>query len=135
MRNWISTLLVGIAAGHPGPMPREVQTFPQGYSSPQGYYFAQERWTNLGKIIPVCWENGTPADAGLRSKVRDAAVNTWESVSAVRFAGWNACASNSKGIRIQIADAHPHVKALGKALDGMPNGMGSEAFQNTSLQP
>lgn len=76
--------------------------------------------------IPVCWEAADPAHATARQWVREVIAATWEKESAVRFTGWGACASSSKGIRIHIADevdGFPHTKGLGSALDGAVNGM------------
>lgn len=39
------------------------------------------------------------------------------------FSGWAPCTTTSRGIRIIIADAGPHVQALGQQLDGVINGM------------
>ncbi len=41
----------------------------------------------------------------------------------MRFTGWGACESSSRGIRIQVSDVRPHVQALGNRLDGIENGM------------
>lgn len=72
--------------------------------------------------IPVCWENpGTFARE--RGWVRAAVARTWEAASAVRFTGWGTCARDARGIRIRIADAHPHTEGLGNRLDGRANGM------------
>ena len=75
--------------------------------------------------IPVCWEN--PAEAPLnrqgRQWTREAVQETWERYSQLRFTGWQACTAQSRGIHIRIADEGPHVKRLGKYLDGMPDGM------------
>lgn len=71
--------------------------------------------------IPVCWEaNGWTTQ---KSWVRSAVENSWEANSRVDFQGWGTCTSNSKGIRIEIRDAHPHVDNLGRKLDGDSNGM------------
>lgn len=75
------------------------------------------------RSIPVCWENGSPADAGERTWVRDAVAATWEREAALTFTGWGACAAGSGGVRILISDDWPHVDALGSALDGMRDGM------------
>jgi hypothetical protein len=85
------------------------------------YVLAPSLWPQA--TIPVCWENPGAVPAHEREWVRSAAVGSWEARSGASFVGWGACATDSQGIRIQIADAGPHVKALGKWLNGMPNGM------------
>jgi hypothetical protein len=55
--------------------------------------------------------------------VRNAVARTWEARSGVRFTGWGACTASSPGVRILISEANPHVKHLGKGLNGMANGM------------
>lgn len=73
--------------------------------------------------IPVCWENGTTANATERGWVLDAVLKSWEVESAVDFTGWGPCTSTSRGVRIKIEDVGPHVDVLGSALDGKVNGM------------
>lgn len=79
------------------------------------------RWPTSN--IPVCWENPSAADATAMAWVKDSIEKTWSAVSALKFTGWNQCAKINKGIRIQIADAGPHVKSLGRYLDGRVDGM------------
>lgn len=57
--------------------------------------------------------------------MRDSITNTWDGVTRVNFTGWGQCATSSKGIRIRIADtsAAPATKVLGRALDGVLDGM------------
>ena len=71
----------------------------------------------------MCWENPTQADLVWRAVVQGSITQTWQKYSGITFTGWGACAANSKGIRIQIADVNPAVQVLGKALDGLQNGM------------
>lgn len=73
--------------------------------------------------IPVCWENPSQNYADAMEWTRDAVAKTWEKMSAIKLTGWSKCAAINKGIRIQIADAGPHVKQLGRFLDQMKNGM------------
>ncbi len=73
--------------------------------------------------IQVCWENPRPEDDAARTKVRAAIAETWERHSALKFTGWEECPTQSSGIRITVEDAGPHVKSLGKYLDGWPAGM------------
>jgi hypothetical protein len=74
-------------------------------------------------VVFVCWENPSGADHQLRSLVRAAVGETWESNSALKFLGWGTCAANTGGIRIKIEDSGPHVKFLGKYVDAKPAGM------------
>ncbi|WP_342380070.1 hypothetical protein NVS55_10925 [Myxococcus stipitatus] len=73
--------------------------------------------------VAVCWENPGQADGTQRQWVRNAVTRTWETHSGVRFTGWGTCTTSSRGIRINISDVGPHVKALGKDLNGMAQGM------------
>ncbi|QDT03105.1 Astacin (Peptidase family M12A) [Rubripirellula lacrimiformis] len=73
--------------------------------------------------IPVTWENPSPANAQERQWVQDAITRTWQAESGLKFTGWGQSQASSTGIRILIADDGPHVKALGRGLDGMRNGM------------
>lgn len=79
------------------------------------------KWKSPG--IPVCWENPTSADAEAMAWVKDSVERTWSDVSALKFTGWSKCAPINKGIRIQIADDGPHVKSLGRFIDGVAGGM------------
>lgn len=79
------------------------------------------RWPSPN--IPVCWENPTPSDAAAMDWVRDSVERTWSAASALKFTGWAKCAPINKGIRIRIADAGPHVKSLGRFIDGKVDGM------------
>ncbi len=96
---------------------------PAGVSDEElfGTVIRDSKWHSLP--IPVCWENPSPSDARFREITRKAVVETWERHSAVRFTGWSTCGASSPGIRIQIADEGPHVTALGRYLDGRPQGM------------
>lgn len=78
-------------------------------------------WPNA--TIPVTWENPTPDNAQEREWVREAVARTWQAESGLTFTGWGPSQPNSEGIRILIADDGPHVKALGRRLNGMENGM------------
>lgn len=76
--------------------------------------------------IPVCWENPDSQNDIWREKVKLAVEISWEKAAAIRFKGWSKCKfSNldSRGIRIIIKDVRPQTLALGKYLDGRPEGM------------
>lgn len=87
------------------------------------YALMRTRWTNLGKQVNVCWENEAEGSDHHRTIVRRAVAETWEAASALRFVGWGQCADSSRGIRIRIQDAGPHVIRLGSDLDGRSDGM------------
>jgi hypothetical protein len=75
-------------------------------------------------FVPVCWENPAAADENERGWVHQAVARTWEKQSGLRFTEkWEPCAGNNQGVRIRIADTGPHVKFLGKFLNGLPDGM------------
>ncbi len=83
-------------------------------------------WDRL--TIPVCWETRSgfavaPFAGDPRQWTREAVESSWEAVSNINFVGWNNCSNGSDGIRIQWADEGPHVKKLGRELDGRSEGM------------
>jgi len=85
------------------------------------------------RTILVCWENPTEANRQGRDWVQEAVTETWQKHSQLRFIGWNACGEDSQGIRIYIEETWPHVKGLGKHLNGIPRGMVLNfTFQNWS---
>lgn len=86
-----------------------------------GVILKQSKWRT--NTIPVCWENPDSENGEYRLTVRRAVEETWARHSTLEFEGWGRCESESRGIHIQIADSGPHVKALGRYLGGMPNGM------------
>jgi hypothetical protein len=63
--------------------------------------------------IEVCWENPQSSNNTERQWVQSKVASTWENNSALIFTGWQKCTNTSKGIRILIAEAGPHVKKLG----------------------
>lgn len=87
-----------------------------------GAMVRKSRWTSA--TIPVCWENPTPADTQYRKLVQEAVKETWAVYAPIVVKDeWTQCASAAKGIRIKIGDSQAQVEALGKYLDGRPNGM------------
>lgn len=87
-----------------------------------GYVLREATWSET--TIPVCWEDLQPETEAYRGAVRKAIDETWVRYSKLSFLGWEACAeANVRGIRIRIANDHPHVKALGKRLSGVRDGM------------
>jgi hypothetical protein len=73
--------------------------------------------------IPVCWESSGDVFRHEKNVVAQAVRATWETASALRFTGWQQCAAENNGIRIQISDSGPHTKGLGRQLNGKVNGM------------
>jgi len=87
----------------------------------KAYYNSRSVW--LTADVPVCWEDtGASAEAD-RLLVRDAIAATWGAHGLVSFSGWGACRNDASGVRIKVADQGAHVKALGRNLDGMRDGM------------
>lgn len=83
--------------------------------------------------IPVCWESPSMASehATAREEVQEVVTQQWQANSLITFLGWGRCTTNSKGIRILVNDSGPHVKALGKNLNGVRNGMVLNFTYNT----
>ena len=91
-----------------------------------GYVVRGAEWIfKLGEeaTIPVCWENPDEENAHAREITREQIENTWQASTALRFTGWQECADENQGIRILYIDAGPHVKAFGRGIDGIENGM------------
>jgi hypothetical protein len=83
-------------------------------------------WTfppDRDKVVFVCWENPSEADAKARDWVRDSVAKTWQRQSALTFRGWEPCVPDNNGIRIRIRDEGAHVKKLGQYLNALPEGM------------
>lgn len=101
-----------------------------------GTVIRKSKW-NDAKNILVCWETFKPEDTGYWELVRRAVRETWEknSNSAVGFSDvWERCKNDSLGIRIAVSDESTHTDAIGKYLNGKPNGMTLNfSFQNWSL--
>lgn len=73
--------------------------------------------------IFVCWESLDAAFADQRKMVQEAITETWQAASALNFFGWVKCAPGMGGIHIAVQDIGPHVKMLGRFINGMPKGM------------
>jgi len=76
--------------------------------------------------IPVCWENPSANVSNEMRWVREAVEGSWQQHGDLSFNGWGTCPTaiaRGQGIRIFLADVNPHVKALGRKLDGMRQGM------------
>lgn len=115
----VSALTTMPAAGQTAVQP----ALPAGITDDElfGTVIRRSKWPTL--TIPVCWENATDDDGKYREIVKKAVAETWQSYSSLNFTGWGACRSSDKGVRILIADQEAHVEAVGKYLDGRPNGM------------
>ncbi len=106
----------------------EAQDRPRGFGdSPNPHV---EKWAYVlmtsvwpDPVVYVCWENPSDADTEERQWVKDAVTRTWQEASALEFKGWGPCAERVRGIRMLIEDSGPHVVALGRGLDNVPNGM------------
>ncbi len=85
------------------------------------YGYMPSKWSS--NIIPVCWENPSDANQEGREWTKEAIKESWQRHSSLQFTGWSKCNYRSRGIRIRIADDHPHTKGLGNQLDGKRNGM------------
>ena len=116
---WIA-LAAGLLGGCGESLHQEEVAALSGQAS--SLYVASSRlWKSA--TIPVCFESPTAATETERKWVQAAVEETWQSVSAVRFTGWGACSSASKGVRIRIKDVGPYTLGLGKDLDGVKDGM------------
>lgn len=92
-----------------------------GHLSKHAYVLMDSVW--LKPQIYVCWENPSTQFQSQMSLVREEVASTWERESKLQFTGWEKCAAENRGIRIQIDDSGPHTKGLGRELDGKANGM------------
>jgi len=90
-------------------------------SEEKGFYLSTSLWTQAD--IPVCWEELSHASDTDRERVQQAITDSWQAYSPLTFTGWGACEEYARGIRIAVRDSHPHVKKLGRVIDGMSEGM------------
>jgi hypothetical protein len=87
-------------------------------------------------MTATCWENPEAAPEVERNWVRDAVERTWKKNSDLRMSGWDKkCKPGDLGIRILIDDSGPHVKYLGKFLNGIKSGMVLNFTFNEWSQP
>lgn len=77
------------------------------------------------KIIYVCWENPHIHFKKERQWVKESIINSWQKHSGLIFRGWQQCQTTNAGIRIRVEDSEtgPHVKAFGRKIDRLKNGM------------
>lgn len=73
--------------------------------------------------IPVCWEASADPFPQERSWVKDAAVASWQAVSAVKFLGWEDCMTRASGIHIGVDNSAKAASLVGSALDRVQDGM------------
>jgi hypothetical protein len=95
--------------------------------SQPAYVLTTSAWpmSNGRATIPVCWESSADAYPNEKTWVQTAVEALYENHWAfyVDFTGWGRCTSASKGIRIRNWTGSCQVEALGKAINGMANGM------------
>lgn len=106
---------------HPGKKLVEPETV--GTTQEHLFIEASTAWETPSNI-PVCWE--TSGFTQEKAWVKNAIEISWMKAAPVlKFTGWGACSSSSKGIRITVMSSEegPHVKDLGNRIDGMPQGM------------
>ena len=91
----------------PGSLLAQNQTNQQAPTGIQqhAYFDPTAKWPKSS--IYVCWENPDPGFQGDMTLVRAAVMESWEAASALRFTGWEKCAAQNQGIRIQIDDSGP----------------------------
>lgn len=99
----------------------ELMTSQNPHVRPYAAIIEAAKWTNPN--IPVCWENPQQKFADAMNWTQDAVAKTWEAASKLRFTGWQRCQAINNGIHIQIDDSGPHVKTLGRLLNGRKHGM------------
>lgn len=118
----VATLLslVGVSAAAQG-LPKGFSGSANPHVEKWAYILLASKWPTT--TVYVCWENPTTPDERERAWVEKAVATTWQAASGLQFRGWGPCAEKVEGIRIRIADDGPHVKALGRGLDGMGDGM------------
>lgn len=90
-------------------------------ASDEAYVLKSSVWEVAA--ISVCWESFAQSTSQHRDWVKQAIESSWNSASTARFYGWQQCQAGSGGVRIAVADTGPHVKGLGRNLDGVANGM------------
>ena len=79
---------------------------------------------NAVTIINVSWDEDLPQYSKEKRWVKEAIEATWEKEANIDFIGWGLSNSNSDGIRITVNNfGHPHVKGLGRYLNGLSGGM------------
>lgn len=92
-----------------------------GHLREHAYILLESVW--LKPSIYVCWENPSTRFQKEMDLVRQEVAQTWEHESQLRFTGWQKCALENNGIRIQINDSGPHTKGLGRQINAIQNGM------------
>ena len=79
--------------------------------------------------IAVCWENPTSSNASDRRAIQEAVEYWWNYRAGFGFHGWQACGASEHGVRFILTDDAidgsnlPHVKALGRDLRNVVNGI------------
>jgi len=80
------------------------------------------------RSIQVCWENPTSGNERDRRAIKEAVEYWWNYRAGFELHGWNRCGGNEDVRVIVTDDEHddtyaPHVKAIGKNLRDLPNGV------------
>jgi len=75
------------------------------------------------KQIPVCWDNPDAVEDQVRSESEKAIVESWARHSSLKFPGWKPCMPGELGVHIRIASELPHVRTIGRYLDGQLAGV------------
>jgi hypothetical protein len=110
----IALLTTSIACGTPE----------NGASDTSSYPRVSSRWSS--PTISVCWESSADPYTTEKEWVRSKVKQQYESKTRISFIGWSRCTPGKGGIRIGISDrpgANPHTRGLGRAIDGVRNGM------------
>jgi hypothetical protein len=119
----LAVVAITCAASRESPSRRDFAGSPNPHIRLFAYLLKDSVWLQKDRVIYVCWENVDPQPGSDADNVRAAVLDTWDKESALEFRGWGRCTPKSKGIRIRAEDSGPHVKALGRGLNGMPSGM------------
>jgi hypothetical protein len=92
-----------------------------------GYFFSDARWPADAAgttLIYVCWEQEALTVHPTETRwVHAAVMESWQANARIEFRGWQKCAERNQGIRIVILETGPRVKAFGKDLNELQNGM------------
>lgn len=118
----VSGLLMVACGGGQDDAASQTDSFPRSAS----------RWER--PEIPVCWEPSSSGFTQEKTWVREKVEGQYATFTNIRFLGWKTCKeSDTSGIRILVKDEGAHTKGLGKALDGVRNGMSLNfTFENWS---
>src|SRR5687768_6314861 len=97
------SVCLAAACADAGEIEHEYQDEEEVQMVQDGLYVSSTKTWGQGANIPVCWET-TGLDTE-KAWIRDAIWQSWEAASSVRFSGWGACTTTSKGLRVKLQDA------------------------------